>query len=204
MRLTQTRLKATAAHDGAFTNFVARFEADRGALSEEDKKMMRDGMMNPDQFILSVDKGWSLRALRFHDKLVPILYDMQWTVLSAKPSDYFITSDNPFVKAVPDRYYHPLRGEGFIDKHVEVTMPLSSDRSLLAHWEKSAPRRFELSRREVRDANRIRAVVAERFLFCHRHDIGTAKLASKYRNTKSDVQVGWDDGKYSEVELRRT
>jgi hypothetical protein len=129
---------------------------------------------------------------------------MQWTILGVKQPDYFITSDNPLVKAVPDQHHHPLRGEGFINKHIEVTMPLSSSRCLLAHWKEDVPKRFDVGRRGVRDANRIRAVFAERFLFGHRYDDGIEKLASKYRNTKPSVQFGLDADDYSEVDLKRS
>jgi hypothetical protein len=119
-------------------------------------------------------------------------------------ASYFVTSDNPLVKTLPDRYRHSLFGEGFADRHIEVTLPLSSDRCLLAHWHKGPLGTFDLSRQDVKAANRLRAIFAERFLFCHKYDAGVEKLAAKYRNKRPSAQLGLGADEYSEVELRRT
>jgi Protein of unknown function (DUF4238) len=201
---TQLKLQATAAHDGAFANFVSRFKANRDSISAEEKTKMRDAMRKCNEFTVSVSKDWSVRALRLHDTLAPLLYDMQWTIMRANPPDYFITSDNPLVKALPDRYRDPFSGEGFANRRIEVTLPLSSDRCLLAHWHKGPPGTFDLRRQDVKAANRVRAIFAERFLFSHKCDAGVERLAAKYRTTRPSVQLGFGADEYSEVELRRT
>jgi hypothetical protein len=201
---TQLRLQMTAAHDGAFANFISRFEADRGTISDEEKDIMREAMNKSNEFTVKMSKDWSLRALRFQDTLAPLLFDMRWVIMRANPPDYFITGDNPFVKALPDRHRDRLVGEGFANRCIEVTLPLSSDRCLLAHWHKEPLRAFDLSRHDVKATNRLRAVFAERFLFCHKYDAGVERLAAKYRTTRPSVQLGFGADEYSEVELRRT
>jgi hypothetical protein len=201
---TQFKLQTIAAHDGAFANFFSRLQVDRGAISDEEKDKMRDAMNRFDKFTVTISKDWSLRALRFHDTLAPLLFDMRWVIMRANPPDYFITGDNPFVKALPDRYRNRFVGEGFANRRIEVTVPLSSNRCLLAHWQKEPLGTFDLSRHDVKATNRLRAIFAERFLFCHKYDAGVERLAAKYRTTRPSVQLGFGADEYSEVELRRT
>jgi hypothetical protein len=204
MSFLQLQMYATAKHDGAFEHHMERFQKDVGPLSDEQIELARHGMLNPQDFILSVDKGWTLQALKFHDEFLPILFDMTWTVMRAQAPRYFITSDNPLVHEVPPAHYHPLYGGSLVHKHVEVTMPLSTDACLLATWKEDMPRIALAPTEAVKSINRTRAIYASRFLFGCRRDEGIVRLAQKHKDTKPGWRMsGFGPDEYSPVELKR-
>ena len=135
----QLQMYGTAFHDRAFKNFIKKYQRDKGPLSAEEIETMRNGMLNPQDFTVSVDKAWTLQALTFHNRLAPIFYAMHWSLLKAKEPRYFITSDNPVIFEVPRRHSDPLYGGGLVHKKVELTFPLSSDTCLLATWQENPP-----------------------------------------------------------------
>ena len=165
---------------------------------------MREGMLHPEKFTLAVDKSWSLRALSVHDRLAPVLYEMHWTIMRARQPHYFITSDNPFIQELPDKHRDRPYGGGFVDKHIEVTMPLSSQKCLLAHWNSGVPGILEAGPQAVKSINRLRAAYADRFLFAHQRDIGIQKLATKYKDEARGFELqGFGPDQYSDVKLER-
>jgi len=198
------KMYVTAEHEGAFRSAMEKYEADRGPLSDEERAALREGMLHPEKFKVSVNREWTLRALMTHDRVAPVLFGMHWSVTAPPEGRYFITSDNPFVRMVPDRYYRPMMGEGFLNKHIEVSFPLSPKRCLLAHWRNDYPNLVTLPPEGVKLANRARAVYAERFLYGPRQDAGIAALARKYKETKPGMQLsGLGPEKYPPVKLRR-
>lgn len=197
------QLYATGIHDGAFRSSMEKYEAEHGPLSDEEREAVRDGLLNPGKFKISIDREWTLQALTFHDHLVPILFEMHWSVMVAPEGRYFITSDNPFVRTMPERHQGLMRG-GFLDKHIEVTFPLSPERCLLAHWKKEQPNLGSLPREGVKAVNRLRAVYAERFLYGPHRDAGITALARKYRDVKPGMKIsGFAPENFSPVTLRR-
>jgi hypothetical protein len=74
-------------------------------LTDDEARALREGMLNPSKFNVSVDKEWTLQALSFHDDLAPIFFKMNWTVMRAQAPRYFITSDNPVVFRVPVQHW---------------------------------------------------------------------------------------------------
>jgi len=204
MNAYQFQMFATAQDDGAFQSFIKRYQRDQGDLTKEKIKSVREGMLNPKKFIVSVDKEWTLQALSVHEKLCPILYDMRWSILRAPEPHYFITSDNPLFFDVPSEHKHPFYGGGLIHKKVELTFPLSQKNCLLATWDKELPREIEIKPSMVKQSNKIRSVSASRFLFGPRRDIGIERLGEKYKNVKSGFKLGgFGPEEYSSVELRR-
>jgi hypothetical protein len=201
----QLQMYATAIHDSAFKNFIEKYQRDKGPLSPEKIETMRNGMLNPQDFTVSVDKAWTLQALTFHDRLVPIFYDMHWSLLKAKEPRYFITSDNPVIFEVPRRHSDPFYGGGLLHNKVELTFPLSSDTCLLAMWQEDLPARLVVNAEAVRSLNRLRAGYARRFLFGARRDSGIQRLGAKYKDVRPDMKIsGFGPDEYSPVELRRS
>ncbi len=201
----QLKLYATAIHDGSFENFIEKYQRDKGSLSAEEIETMRHEMLNPQGFTVSVDKASTLRALKFHDRLVRIFYDMHWSLLKAKEPRYFITSDNPVIFEVPERYRHPFYGGGLLDDKVELTFPLSPDTCLLATWQENPPARVVVNAKVVRSLNRLRAGYARRFLFGPRRDYGIQRLGAKYKDVRPGMEIsGFGPDEYSPVELRRS
>ena len=201
----QLQMYSMAIRDGAFKNFIEKYQRDKGPLSAEEIETMRNGMLNPQDFTVSVDKEWTLKALKLHDRLLPILYDMRWVLLKAKNPRYFITSDNSVVFEVPRRHNQPFYGGGLLHNKVELTFPLSLDTCLLATWHEDLPAHFAVNAETVRSLNRLRAIYAKRFLFGPRRDSGIQSLGAKYKDERPGMQIsGFGPDEYSPVELRRS
>ncbi len=204
MNAYQLKMYATAQHDGAFQNLIKDYQRDQGPLTKEEIKSLKEGMLNPQKFIVSVDKEWSLQALKFYEKFCPIFYKMCWSILLAPEPHYFITSDNPLFFDVPPAYQHPFYGGGLIHKKVQLTFPLSQKTCLMATWDKELPREIKIKSSMVKQINKIRSVSARRFLFGPRRDIGIERLGKKYKDVKSGIKLGgFGPEEYSTVELRR-
>jgi hypothetical protein len=196
---------ATAIHDEAFKNSMEKYQREKGPLSTEEIESLRKGMLNPQNFVVSVDKEWTLQALSFHDGLAPILYEMHWSTLIAGAPRYFITSDNPVIFEVPNQHRHHFYGGGLTHKKVELTFPLSSHTCLLATWNKTLPTRLEVNAETTKTLNRYRAIYARRFLFGPRRDTGIEKLGAKFKNVTPGMKIsGFGPDGYSPVKLRRS
>jgi hypothetical protein len=164
---------------------------------------LREAMLHPEKFSVSVDKEFTLQALAFHDTLVPILAKMNWAVLSVDASRYLITSDNPVVFAVPEQHQHPFYRGGLMHEKAELTFPLSSSACLLAVWQ-DVPARIGIDRDTVKWMNRVRAGYARRFLFAPTMDEGIRSLGQKYKDVHPGVRAsGFGPEKYSPVTLHR-
>jgi len=74
-------------------------------------------------------------------KIAPIIFQMHWAfIVRPDSSNPFITSDNPCVMVNPPAERKWGKGTfgsapGLAQKHIELTLPLSSDVSLLCGWE---------------------------------------------------------------------
>ena len=194
-----------ASDDEAFANAMRKYEKYAGPLTDEYKKSLREGWLNPGEFNLSVAKGWTLQAIGKHDKLVPIIYKMNWSIISAPENHYFITSDNPLVNAVKGGKYQQFYSGYFANPHTQVTLPLSPKKCWVGHWGNALSKIGEIGSCEVKFANRMRAIYAERFLFTDRYDSGIEALSVKYKNTKPQL-TNSDNANtniFSPVSLRR-
>lgn len=90
-----------------------------------------------------------------------LLMRMNWCLLESSKDNYFILSDHPCAILDPDLRYHEM-GLGFVQKNIEITMPIGKNHCLLASWKK-IPERVKLSKRQVLNINRRSAVFGERF-----------------------------------------
>jgi hypothetical protein len=204
MGMMQLQFWATAQHDGAFRSMLRKYEAAIKPLSAEEREALRDGMLNPQKFTVSVDKGWTLQALKFLDHLAPIISKMRWMLLRVGSPHFLITSDNPLVMRLPERHRHPMfGGGGFLHKNIEVTLPLSPHHCLMLHWNPDLPAVSPMPLEAIRGMNRQRAAHAERFLFAHVRDERIRRLGAKYKDFKTGFTIGGGPKEYSPVELRR-
>ncbi len=202
----QLRNFLAASDDDAFDNLVETYEQDTGKmLSDEDRQHLRDGMLNPQNFHIDVRKDFTLSALGVHEKLAPLFDKMSWAILRIPPPRFLITSDNPLVYGVPKPDQHPFYGGGLADKKVEVTLPLSSQKCLLATWNeyKGVPV-VDAGREEVKELNRYRAINAMRYLYAPKRDTGIHALGKKYAHIKPGLRIsGAGPDKYSSVKMKR-
>lgn len=205
MNKLQIENLALAKNDEAFKARIKKYQEDCGPLSEEDIEILRQGMLNPRDAKLLVDKEWTLRALGFHDHVVPIFLKMSWTVFRASEPNYFIASDNPLIFAVPEQHRHPIYGGGLTDPKVELSFPLSSTTCLYATWDLDAPAAREISADVVKYANRVRATFARRFLFAREESDEIKQVGEEFKDVRPGPRVsGLGTTELSPVELKRT
>lgn len=202
----QMQMYATASHKEAFKEHIKEYQKDTGhKMSEKEAEDVRKELLKPQNFTISVDKEWTLQALSFHERLIPIIRDMEWTTLKTKKSDYFITSDNPLTYGVPKIHAHPFYGGGLLHEKVELTFPLSAETCLLATWNEKPISIVEIDSAMVKYLNRLRAIHARRFLFGPRYDSGIEKLGAKYKDAKHGVEIsGLGPEGFSPITLRRS
>jgi hypothetical protein len=181
-----------ASDDSVFASQMERFQADRGKITEDQMEKLRATMLDPSDYIFLVDREYTLKALNYHDELAPLLASMQWTIMDAPKGNWqFITSDNPVVHWVPPQYHHVFYGTGGLrNKHAEVLFPLSPDQCWVGHWVQGMPRRYVATTEWVKQANRILAGSAERFLYSHVQRSGILSLAKKYATNQPFMQIG--------------
>lgn len=192
-----------ASDDALFESKMEQFQADCGQLTEERKRKLRSTMLDPSDYVFHIDREFTLKALEYHDQLMPILSSMEWSILDTPKGDWhFITSDNPVVQWVPPQYRLPFIGRGgFMHKHAEVLFPLSPSQCWVGHWLTEMPKRFVTTGAWVKQANRIIAGSAERFLYSHIDSSGILKLAKKYAERQPITQMG-APGPINKAEIR--
>jgi hypothetical protein len=191
-----------ASNDSLFESRMERFQADRGKISEKEKQTLRATMLDPSNYTFLVDREYTLKALRGHDELAPLLSSMKWTVMDAPKEWNFITSDNPVVQWVHPKHRHPFYGTGGLrNKHVQVQFPLSPAQCWLGHWSDKAVSRFETTPQDIKRTNRITAEASERFLYSHFESAGIMKLAKKYADSQPKMKMG-GPGPEKKAEIR--
>lgn len=179
-----------ASDDRMFEAFARDFQRDRGPISEEEMQRLRQHMLDPSGYIMGYSREATLKAMAVHDRLTPLLNRMRWTLIFAPENRYFITSDNPVTRVVAKEHFHPIYGDGgFLNRDVQVTVPLTPQVCLLAHWNESLPPEVNASSEQAKSINRTRAFYSERFLFAPKFDAGIKSLAAKYKGTGLAAQV---------------
>jgi hypothetical protein len=121
---------------------------------------------------------------------------MKWS-LAVPEHGYFITSDNPLVRRVEAKTYHPIYGDhGFLNKTAEVSFPLSPKLLLLLTWNENA-KNF-VPHEHVGTVNEVRAAHADRFLFA------VARLAAKYKDSRPTATTkGFGPGVFAPIRVAR-
>ncbi len=181
----QIHMYAYAANATAFNGLVKRYEKAEGIeLSEEDRAKVREGMLDPSQYVIEVTRESTLKALGVADRLAPLFLRMTWSVIVPE-SGFFITCDNPLKREVDPRTRHPIYGDyGFLNKTAVIAFPLSPKRLLAMRWDKAAPAFAQCKKEFVDGVNMSLAANAERFLYSHLRHKHVSKLAQRFRGTK--------------------
>lgn len=93
-----------------------------------------------DEYLEDFDEQHSINVVDHSIHTAQIIFDMKWAVIKCNDSNYnFVTSDDPLVMERPasiKKYGKNKIGSlaGLAYKDVEVTLPLSRNRLLLAGW----------------------------------------------------------------------
>jgi len=166
-----------------FESVLRRFEAETGPINPDVRRKLYDFIRDKTKYTIEVRREATLKALTVSDRLQHLFFEMGWTVLESK-EQHMITCDSPLTRAAPSETIHPVRGDaGFLNKNVQVTLPLSPTRCILLRWRNDVSGRpVSISKASARLLNGQRAYYAERFLYAFERDNGIMRLAQKHRN----------------------
>jgi len=204
-RFEQIHRYAYGAHEKAFAGLIKRVEKDQGKkLSQDEREKMREMLVDPSTYTVQVPKERTLFALGAADKLAPILFNMNWSLIGAAEGS-FITSDNPLVRWVEPNTRHPIYGDhGFQNKTAEVTVPLTPQLLLLMAWRTDFPPLAVLLGDAVAYYNDMRAWFAEEYLYAHTDSEDLRRLAAKHKGSRVRMTTqGFGPDKFADVEIPR-
>lgn len=200
----QIEAYATAKHDRAFMQLMEGFQKQHGTMTAEKIEQVRQALIDPKGFVISVNKEATLSALIAHDDFLPIFLEMEWSVVISKEPYYFVTSDNPLSHHVHEKHRNPMVPSGFLHPKAEVSLPLSSSACLIATRHRTIPARSAAKPEFTKTMNRERAVFARRYLYGPRLDPGVKRLAEKYKTLKPGFKFsGFGPKEFSTVKLKR-
>jgi hypothetical protein len=203
-RHMQIMCYAYAINDRAFNTSVKRFEESEGSvLSEKQREELRESMIDPSKFELQISQERALRTIGAADKLLPVLFNMNWAVIEPKHG-FFVSSDNPLVKVVDPRTIHPIYGDhGFLNKTIRVTYPLSPKSLLLLSWD-HIPRGFTMDRTLVDVENNNRAANSERYIYSHIRHKEIMRLCTRLKDSRPGMTTeGFGPKKFADVVVKR-
>jgi hypothetical protein len=158
---------------------------------------------NKEGHVVEVDQKRGLSIMSASNRIQEILYRRHWYLLVATQG-FFITSDSPVYRGVPEgQGYGPYGDGGFINPAAEITMPLSPTHALLVTGREKRPGPTLIGREGVQFMNRIRAQGAARLLFSHVRDAGVSKLAAEHKDDGPRIAMTGDETKMAKVVVKR-
>jgi hypothetical protein len=196
---------AYGVHDGAFDGLTRRIEKERGEpISPVVQEKFRQMLIDPSNYTLRIPKEQTFTSFRTADKLAPILFRMNWSIVRPRHG-YFISSDNPVTRFVDPKTSHPIYGDhGFLNKTAEVTLPLTPQAILLMTWRGDVPPNAVIELAHVRHMNRQRAIFADQFLYAHLSDKRLQRLATDFKDSRPITTTdGFGPDKFGDIEVPR-
>jgi hypothetical protein len=174
-----------------FEKFIDRTDEELGPLDLQTRDQMFEILKDPTKYKINVDRSSGLGALGISEGMANIFYRMGWSLL--KPEDcstFFVTSDHPVTRIVPQKSHLFYGDGGFMNPKVLVTLPLSPDRLLIMTWgqdTRSGP--IPILSRMVRSQNKQRAIFAEAQIYADRKDAGIQTLTKKYKDQRDGLKI---------------
>jgi hypothetical protein len=187
-------------HEGVFAGLIEDIEEKDGRrFSPEEKEAFRKVLIDPSGFSLVIPKSRALMGLGAVPEIAKLFEAMSWT-LCVPQGGFFITSDNPVaVQRNPQSPPHL----GFLNKSVEVILPLSPKLLLMLTWRNNFRTLASLAAPAVKQINQLIANYAERFLYCHIEHKHIAKLAREAIKVYRQMDVYEKASKFASVKIKR-
>ena len=117
-----------------------------------------------------------------------IIEKMNFSLVEAPNDNNFITCDSPVTLYVPNYEVRKPYGIGFLDREVEVSIPLNKKFLLLASWQKLP--HYQMARREdVLEFNRRTIIMADKFIYSSLVFDGLLEQISKLHSKTAGFQL---------------
>jgi hypothetical protein len=174
-----------------FDKVIDGTEQELGLLDPQTRDRMFEILKDPSKYTINVDRSAGLRAIGVSKKMAEIFYRMGWSLLKPEDmSEFFVTSDHPVARIVPEITNSFFGDGGFMNPNVQVTFPLSPDRLLIMTWGRDTPSWvIPIRKRTVHSQNKQRAFSAEAQIYSDRKDAGIQKLVKKYKEQRAGIVI---------------
>lgn len=147
-----------------------------------DRRKLHEFVTDRTRYTMHIDRKVGLRIIGAADEIAPLLYKRRWVVCTAIEG-FFISSDHPIYRWVPEDTRHPIYGDGgFKNPRAVITFPLSPGKMLLMAGPDVEEGTFFLDAESVYEANEARAHGAVRQIYSPFRDEDMAAMAMKHRN----------------------
>ncbi len=128
--MAEMLMQTAARVPGRFESLMEQIEARTGKKPEATPQQVREYILGR-KYKIKVPSIVSLDMMfREAKELWPVVFHMEWNVLTVESDDLFLTSDNPVVYRNP--HARGFWGGAFMDVGVELTFPISPRRCLVA------------------------------------------------------------------------
>jgi hypothetical protein len=172
-----------------FDRAIDMTEEELGPLDPTMRDRMFEFVKDPSNYTIDVRRSIGVGALTISKGMAEIFYKMGWSLLKpAEKSEFFITSDHPVTRIVPEMPNSFFGDGGFMHSKVLVTFPLSPDRLLIMTWGpdvRSGP--IPIQRGMLHSQNKQRAFFAEPQIYADRQSAGIQALVKKYKNRRAGI-----------------
>lgn len=179
-RLLSRAAELTISHDGAWDTFVRKQASIGKVIPPEQRAKTRAFMADPNSYELHMRKDATMTPLATLEPVTERIFNMNWSVIRAPDGEAFVSSDNPAVVMVPPGPGPAFFRGGLSSKRAEVTLPLSPQLMMFAHWREEVPATVTATRDLVRQLNRQRAGHAEQAVYAHSRSDGVWRLTKKH------------------------
>jgi Protein of unknown function (DUF4238) len=129
-----------------------------------------------------------LEGLKAAEVIAPILYQMNWCLCRVSRNKAFITSDSPLCAFVRTSEKGILFGTGFDRPNFQIIFPISPQAAILIDRVHNQ-RCLTAGEAQVRDANRLMAWYAQRFVYSNVRSQATADLVRRASSTRSKPKL---------------
>lgn len=179
----------TASHKENFERMMGRFEKDTGNKIGKPLEELRQWMLNPDNYTVTVDTQYATgMALSLLEGFAKVFFQMKWAFIFASDEQKFMTGDNPLKYIDPTHNPRSFYGVGLANKNIEVSLPLSKDVCAFGSW-KDREGYMQGNNQHVKHLNKMTVMASVKFIFADKKLEDIDKFVKKYKGSHPVMTV---------------
>ncbi|MBU2537880.1 MAG: DUF4238 domain-containing protein [Proteobacteria bacterium] len=174
------------AFEESYNRFIEKTGSDSDLTAEDIRQFVLKGeytvKANP-----QVSLYFSIKSIEY---IAEVFHKMNWMFVKSNDDHKFLTCDNPLFYFDPTHDHNSFYGVGLMNKHIEVTLPLSQEICAYGSW--GNPGQYNIVNGTspiIKNINRRTVLAAKRFVFSSRYSDTLFKFAIKYKNSAPTLRV---------------